>query len=104
MPIYEWKCDVCTAVTDVIRSVADSDVPPEINCICETPGWRKLITTANFRNRLNDPTSGSNANAYELYREEAKLMVDKAQLDYEDPERENIQSEINKLQSKRLKT
>lgn len=29
MPFYEWKCNTCGAQTEVMRSVADFEKPPE---------------------------------------------------------------------------
>lgn len=30
--IYEWRCDDCSHITDVQRSVADRDMGPEEKC------------------------------------------------------------------------
>jgi len=38
--IYEWKCKVCTAQGDVVRSIDDSAVPPTDE---EAAPWGSLL-------------------------------------------------------------
>ncbi len=47
MPIYEYECDACGSVHEVIQKM--SDMPLRDCPACEKPELRKLISAAGFR-------------------------------------------------------
>jgi len=50
MPLYEYECDICDAVTELVRAVADRDKPatcPE----CGGAMHRQVSAFASFRFR-----------------------------------------------------
>lgn len=48
MPIYSWECPECKKETETIRSMTESDLPPEESSDdkCPTHKWVKIIKHA----------------------------------------------------------
>lgn len=44
--IYQWKCQKCEVQVDIVRPIADSSVPPDVDikCTCETPEWKRVYS------------------------------------------------------------
>ena len=52
MPMYTWKSSCCGEEVQVIRKVADIEVPPqpdEAKCKCEAPRWERRLCAPKFQ-------------------------------------------------------
>jgi len=60
MPVYEFKCNCCGVVVEVVNRMADSHLPPEDRCECGESSWEKHISANSYRWRFVDkaPTEG----------------------------------------------
>lgn len=43
MPTYQWRCESCNHVTDIVRKMADWDQPPEHCEKCEHPKLEQTV-------------------------------------------------------------
>ena len=46
MPVYEWECEGCQKVTEVINKFAECYIPPDEECECGAEKWRKMISNS----------------------------------------------------------
>ena len=58
MPIYEYRCDECKHVFEMIRSVSESD--QELHCpICKSPKVSRLMSVFSSHQTSDSSSAGS---------------------------------------------
>lgn len=70
MPLYTWKCDKCTQLTEVIRPMSEYETPPEKCDHCESVTFAHsvIIRPGNVKGYILLGDTGWHDKEYTKYR------------------------------------
>ncbi len=104
MPNYTWKCETCEIEVDIMRKVADIEIPPTTDELmipegnpCRAHEWKRLLNAKAFKWYDHGSDGGRFHNKeWGAHKEISKLQVESAN-SHKQSEKDTIQKEIKKV-------